>query len=382
MYDIETTNKTHWTKKLYIGVLCYTFLCVGVGVYTQYAAHREPTKDQSVVQPHVCTSIQRDEKGRISLANVPTVDGKSYENVNVKITSYIDNTETQTPAEYVRKYLIERQKADAQMENVTVCNEKVSDTACVGYYKYYGKTVSGNAEYVIPVLTIVYAEDTSDGILKQTFTTYNKQYDAEFIENAVTDFLYCNGIVEKTSLTAFDLLSVTDITGTYIPQVQFAYTDAKYFEFDSTTGTIKEYRINDKGAPADVYVPETIGGVTVRNIGDKAFYKYKDTDTALGTVTLPDTVTTVGAYAFSGCSELTNIQLSSNLTAVGEYAFSGCTALTSIVLPKSLTVLPPGCFFGDTSLETVSGTLQAYAATTFTRCDNLTQLPEIADVVQ
>lgn len=390
VYDTETTNKPHWTKILYIGALCYTFLCVGVGVYTQYAVHKgtvqeqvsEQISEQMFEQMHVYTCIQRNEKGCISLLNVPTVDGKSYENVHVKIARYIDNTETQTPAEYVRQYLIERQKADAQMENVTVYTEKISDTACVGYYKYYGQAISGNAEYVVPVLTIVYAENTLDGVLKHTFTTYNKQYDADFVENAVTDFLYCNGIAGKTSLTAFDLLSVTDITGTYIPKVQFAYTDAKYFEFDSTTGTIKEYRINDKGAPTDVYVPETIGGVVVRNIGDKAFYKYKETETELCTVTLPSTVTTIGAYAFSGCSELTNIQLSTNLTAIGEYALSGCTSLTSIDLPESLIALPAGCFYGDTALETVNGVVQSYAATTFSRCDNLTQLPEITDVVR
>lgn len=380
MFDSETSTKQQWLKRLYVGALCYAFLCVGIGVYTQYTVKQETTIKQDNTQQRICNYVQRTPEGQTYLLNTDTVDGKTYENSNIKLTSYIDTTEKQTPAEYVRTYLIERQKTEAQMENVTVCSEQVTQTACIGYYKYYGTTVLGNAVYTTPVLTVVYAESTADGMLKQVLTTRNKQYDAQFVENAVTDFLYCNQVLVNTDLTTFDMLSITDVTGTYVPQVKFEYTAAKYFEFDSTTGTIKEYRINDKGAPTDVYIPETIGGVTVRSIGEKAFSKYKDTDVDLHTVVLPDTITTVGSYAFSGCSELTRIRLSNNLTVIGDYAFSGCTALQTVDLPDSITALPPGCFYGDTSLETVNGTVKTYAENTFMRCDNLTQLPNIADV--
>ena len=94
----------------------------------------------------------------------------------------------------------------------------------------------------------------------------------------------------------------------------------------------------------------------------------------LGTITIPEGVTSIGAYAFSGCSGLTGIDLPDSLTSVGEYAFyqsgltsigipdsvseenfgeyalGNCTALTSIRLPSSWTRVPEGLLWGNTSM--------------------------------
>ncbi len=45
---------------------------------------------------------------------------------------------------------------------------------------------------------------------------------------------------------------------------------------------------------------------------------------------IPEGVTSIGDYAFSGCSGLTSITIPNSVTSIGEYAFSGCTALTSV----------------------------------------------------
>ena len=50
-----------------------------------------------------------------------------------------------------------------------------------------------------------------------------------------------------------------------------------------------------------------------------------------------DALTTVGDYAFCGCSSLTSIDLP-NVTTVGSSAFGGCSSLTSINLPNVTTV--------------------------------------------
>lgn len=366
-----------WLKYLYILTLCYVFVCVGVGVYTQHKVQNEQTIVETNLKRN-CKHVLRNGV-HLYLADVMSSDGKVYETENIKLTSYTDTAETSTAVAYVQKHLTERQKVAAQMTDATVYCEALPENACIGYYKYYTKTICGNAEYTTPVVTVVYAKETGTGLLKHIITTVGKTYDADVQEQVLADFLYS---VDVTTMTAFDLLSYKDVTGTYIPRAEFAYTAPEYFEFDSTTGTLLEYRINDKGAPIDVYVPETIGGVTVRHIADKAFYKYKDTDTILRSVVLPSTVTTIGAYAFAGCSDLESVVLSTNLDSIGEYALSGCTALKEVVLPESLKELPAGCFYGDTALETVSGTVAVYTETTFARCDNLTQLPEISDVAQ
>ena len=52
---------------------------------------------------------------------------------------------------------------------------------------------------------------------------------------------------------------------------------------------------------------------------------------------IPDSVTSIGNYAFSGCTGLTSITIPDSVTSIGNYAFSGCTGLTSITIPDSVT---------------------------------------------
>ena len=44
----------------------------------------------------------------------------------------------------------------------------------------------------------------------------------------------------------------------------------------------------------------------------------------------PNTVTSIGAYAFAGCTSLTEIAIPATVTSIGNRAFEGCTSLTEI----------------------------------------------------
>lgn len=66
------------------------------------------------------------------------------------------------------------------------------------------------------------------------------------------------------------------------------------------------------------------------------------------------TVYALGENCFSGCTELTAINLPDTLASIGDGAFSGCTSLRGISIPESVNVIGSEAFYGCTALEAVS----------------------------
>ena len=56
-----------------------------------------------------------------------------------------------------------------------------------------------------------------------------------------------------------------------------------------------------------------------------------------GDVTIPDGVTSIGEYAFSGCSDLASVTIPDGVTSIGEYAFASCYGLASVTIPDGVT---------------------------------------------
>jgi hypothetical protein len=107
----------------------------------------------------------------------------------------------------------------------------------------------------------------------------------------------------------------------------------------------------DKAGAALIAFPSASGTVnlpaTVTTIGAFAF----DGCTDLETVSLP-AVTTIASAAFQGCTGLTSVSLPA-VTSIGDYAFNQCTGLTSVSLP-AVTTIDEAAFQDCTGLETVS----------------------------
>jgi hypothetical protein len=71
-------------------------------------------------------------------------------------------------------------------------------------------------------------------------------------------------------------------------------------------------------------------------------------------VILPDSVETIGAYAFQNCTSLTTIDLPARVTRIPDNAFRGCSSLESIDLPATLTRIGDLTFYECTALTTVT----------------------------
>ena len=81
------------------------------------------------------------------------------------------------------------------------------------------------------------------------------------------------------------------------------------------------------------------------NKGKTELIRYPEGKTE-ASYTIPDGVTSIGNYAFSDCSSLTNIALPNSIISIGSYAFSHCNNLTSITIPDGVTSIANGAFGG------------------------------------
>ena len=134
------------------------------------------------------------------------------------------------------------------------------------------------------------------------------------------------------------------------PAVEDAANEQLFeFEFtpDNTAVIVNNYKC--KGTAADVTIPSCYKGKPVTAINNAAF-----PNSAVTSVTIPDSITSIPDAAFVNCSQLTNISIPNSVTYIGFSAFDGCASLKSITLPSSLRTIGNSAFAGCPSSMTVT----------------------------
>lgn len=136
------------------------------------------------------------------------------------------------------------------------------------------------------------------------------------------------------------------------PAVEDAAKDAaneQLFDFKFILNNTAVVVISYKGTAADVTIPSRYKGKPVTVIDHVAFYN----NSAVTSVTIPDSVTAISDYAFGFCSQLTNISIPNSVTFIGFSAFNSCTSLESITLPSSLSTIQSYAFYNCGNLKTI-----------------------------
>ncbi len=100
---------------------------------------------------------------------------------------------------------------------------------------------------------------------------------------------------------------------------------------------------------------------------------YAGSDTV---ITIPNSITKIGDYAFSNCDSLTTIAIPDSVTSIGDNAFAGCTSLTCITIPDSVTSIGDDAFWKCTSLTsiTIPNSITTINDSTFRECTNLSRI--------
>jgi hypothetical protein len=86
------------------------------------------------------------------------------------------------------------------------------------------------------------------------------------------------------------------------------------------------------GEGGDVHIPATLDGLPVRIIGLRSFSE----NITITSVTIPEGVMWIVAFAFSDCSNLTTVTLPASIETIDAHSFSGCSALVSVYIPDSV----------------------------------------------
>lgn len=178
---------------------------------------------------------------------------------------------------------------------------------------------------------------------------------AEIIVNCVPS-------VEMDLLFSNNNYTLTENGGIYT----YKYTDSP--EIETITSGDYLYSLDESGNAVirkylnrerlGVYVPDYIDGHEVTEIGDYAFCSFasdgeywndviqKSENYSFVGVTLPDTITAIGKYAFAFNTQLSRLKLPDGVRKIGYCAFAECQSLKSVEIPQSLSVISDYIFAG------------------------------------
>ena len=130
-----------------------------------------------------------------------------------------------------------------------------------------------------------------------------------------------------------------------------------YAKGEKLTGTIETYAGEGgetvsklaslaNGSPTEITAEDLAGAKDIR---DYAFYF-----APLTNITIPNSVTSIGPFAFRGCRLLASVIISNRVTKIGDSAFNSCTSLTNIIIPDSVTSIAGSAFYNCESLTSLT----------------------------
>ena len=227
----------------------------------------------------------------------------------------------------------------------------------------------GNADNVTIPSTVITIDD-------HVFD-YCNSLNSVYIPNSVTSigdyvFSYCNGLTTITVGGGNVVYDSRDNCNAIIKTTtNELIAGCKNTIIPNTVSSIGNYAFYGCRGLTSIIIPNSVA-----SIGYESFYSCSD----LTSVTISNSVTLIGDYAFSWCSEMTSVIIGDSVDTIGEGAFYYCRSLTSVTIPNSVTSIGNASFNNCSGLTTVNFNatncthMGDYYSTVFDACTNLSNL--------
>ena len=248
--------------------------------------------------------------------------------------------------------------------------------------------VAPNDTAVERTTTVKFVDD-SNNILQTISFTQNAAAQSESV-CPNNEIWYTNGsTTEATTPYKTDVFGANIVSNTYD-----AAKECWIIKFDGDVTTIGEYAFNWCDSLTSVTIPDSVttigvGAFAVCNRLTEFKGKFASEDSrclivdgilnsfapaGLTEYTTPNSVTTIGSYAFYGCSSLTSVTIPDSVTTIGDSAFRYCINLTSVTIGDIVTTIGDGAFSVCSSLTsvTIGDSVTTIGDGAFAYCSSLT----------
>ena len=206
----------------------------------------------------------------------------------------------------------------------------------------YGTTTKLNANaFSYPGYDFLQWNIAADG----SGTSYSDEADFVVQTNDVTFYAQWDPIADETTIV--DMIRNMTESGTIAAKGPFS--NSLIIQINVALKTLPE----TVGVTLDLShvtgLTELLAAKVGGNALSRSFYDCKN----LAGIILPDTITSIGAWAFYGCTGLTSVTIPDSVTYIGYSAFEDCTSLTSFTIPEGVTSIGGDTFRGCTGLTSI-----------------------------
>lgn len=338
---------------------CYAYQCEGVGGFSDVTCYLDiAVKDPDQVSPGIATDVTLS-----SSAKRLQVDSEEMSVLftaetaaNVDSISLMDASTNQEVAVLYDDGAATYPNDGDLYENDGVYSNYLDLSGNqVGDYSYYAQYTVNGKTYTSDTVTVrVYRQFTEQELadMQKITDTLNalinsEEYAALSVEKkvkALSDRINSLAEVDETlgyALVDADSIRYNNVTYQFefkdyigLNYVYYAYTIPNTDATDNSAFTYVNHgdSIEITGfdnSVSDVVIPSEIEGLPVTTISTGAFYL-----SAITSIEVPDTVTSIGEMAFLGCTSLKTVKLSTGVAKIEKNAFGSCSALQEVQVAK------------------------------------------------